>query len=155
MRQLMIILLTVMFSNTLSAQDIYKEVKLLKQRSEALMNDTTKSMETRLVACFKNDALYYLISKAGDDSTFTEYELGQQANAMIEYVNLYVKKLSEQKKKKDRETVKDRFKYASMQNSLFNDMDKDLVYGYVNNDRYITQFSLDTNWVKALAAVRR
>jgi len=155
MRQLMIILLTVMFSNTLSAQDIYKEVKLLKQRSEALMNDTTKSMETRLVACFKNDALYYLISKAGDDSTFTEYELGQQANAMIEYVNLYVKKLSEQKKKKDRETVKNRFKYASMQNSLFNDMDKDLVYGYVNNDRYITQFSLDTNWVKALAAVRR
>lgn len=155
MKRLVIIFLACMFVNTLSAQDIYKEVKQLKQRSEAIMNDTSKDMETRLVACFKNDALYYLIAKAGKDNTFTEYELGQQANAMIEFVNLYVKRLSEQKKKKDREILKNKFKYATIQHSLFNDMDKDVVYGYVDNERYITQFSLDTNWVKALESVRK
>lgn len=144
-----------MFVSTISAQDILNEVRLLKNRSESIMNDTTKSMETRLVACFKNDALYYLISKAGEEKTFTEYELGQQANAMIEFVNLYVKRLSELKHKKDRDIVMTKFKYASIQNSLFNDMEKEITYGYVDNDRYITQFSLDTDWMKALEAVRK
>lgn len=119
------------------------------------MNDTTKSMDTRLVACFKNDALYYLISKAGNEKTFTEYDLGLQANAMIEFVNLYVKRLSEQKRKKDRDIILAKFKDATIQNSLFNDGDKSVVYGYVDNERYLTQFSLDTNWVKALETVRK
>ena len=29
-------------------------------------------------------------------------------------------------------------------------MDKELVYGYVDNDKFITQFSLDTYWVKRI-----
>lgn len=155
MKRLASILVASMLVSTLSAQAIYKEVKMMKQRSETLMNDTTKSMDTRLVACFKNDALYYLISKAGEESTFTEYELGRQANAMVEFVNLYVKRLSEEKRKKDRDIVLAKFKDATIQNSLFNDNDKEVTYGYVDNDRYLTQFSLDTDWVKALAAVRK
>ena len=54
-----------------------------------LQNDTTKNLESRKIACFKYDAIYYLIDKAAVEPTFTEYELGLQADAMIEFVNYF------------------------------------------------------------------
>ena len=48
-----------------------------------------------------------------------------------------------------------KFKNATIQYALFNDTDKELVYAYVDNEKYITQFSLDTDWPKALEAVRK
>jgi hypothetical protein len=38
---------------------------------------------------------------------------------------------------------------------MFNDTDKDLVLAYDNNENYITRFSLDTDWEKALQQVRK
>ena len=34
-------------------------------------------------------------------------------------------------------------------------MEKEITYGYVDNSNYITNFSLDTDWVKALAEVKK
>ena len=59
------------------------------------------------------------------------------------------------KKKNQRDIIMSRFKKVTIENALFNDMDKDIIYAYVDNDKYITQFSLDTNWVKALEEVRK
>lgn len=154
MKRIALILLSCTFALTLSAQDIFNEVKQLKRKSEAIMNDTTKNLETRKIACFKNDALYYMIEKAANEPSFTEYELGKQANAMIEFVNLYVKRLANNTRKKDKEMIMAKFKSATIQNTLFNDMEKEIIYGYVDNDKFITQFSLDTDWVKALESVR-
>ncbi len=33
-------------------------------------------------------------------------------------------------------------------------MDHDLVLSYYDNSNYLTRFSLDTDWVKALAEIR-
>ena len=60
-----------------------------------------------------------------------------------------------EKKKNHRDIIMSRFKKVTIENALFNDMDKDIIYAYVDNDNFITQFSLDTNWVKALEEVRR
>lgn len=155
MKKLLLCLLLCTMGATAYSQDIYNEVKKLKRQSETTMNDTTLNIETRKIACFKNDALYYLIDKAGDDNTFTEYQLGVQANAMIDFVNLFVKRLSEVKKKQDKELILAKYRAATIQNALFNDMDKDIVYGYVDNENYLTQFSLDTDWVKALEEVKK
>ena len=155
MKKLLLFFFECFMTLNVSSQDIFNEVKKLKDNAEALMNDTTKDLETRKIACFKNDALYYLIGKAATEDTFTEYELGVQANAMIDFVNLYMKRMAEVKKKKDRELIMIKFKDVTIQNSLFNDPDKELVYAYVDNDKYITQFSLDTDWTKALEAVRK
>ena len=46
------------------------------------------------------------------------------------------------------------FRNASINHPLFNDMDKELILSYYNNENYLTRFSLDTDWVKALAVVR-
>ena len=128
-------------SVTIQAQEIFKEVQSLMQKNEAIKNNKSKNLETRKIATFKSDALYYLIMKAGSTEGFTEHELGEQANAMIEFVNL--------------EVTKAKYKNASIKNSRFNDMDKEITYAYVDNSNYITNFSLDTDWVKALAEVKK
>lgn len=68
-------------------------------------------------------------------------------------MNLFVSRLSEIKKDKDKEMLKAKFRTATINNSLFNDVDKEVIYSYVDNENYITQFSLDTDWPKALAEV--
>ena len=135
-------------------EEIYNEVKRLMTLSEAQAADKSRGLEERKVACFKYDALYYLLEKGGQTEGFTVIELGTQANALLEFVNLYVKKLAEAKNKKERELVMARFKGATTGNALFNDMDKEMVYAYVDNPGYITQFSIDTNWVSALEEVK-
>jgi len=133
-----------------SAQEIFKEVKRLEKQAETFANDTTKNINERKIACFKYDAIFYLIDKGSQEGTFTEYDLGEQTNAMIDFVNLFVKRLSQTSKAKDKDLLKAKFRTATINNSLFNDVDKEVIYSYVDNDKFITQFSLDTDWVKAL-----
>ena len=80
--------------------------------------------------------------------------LNEQSYAMYQFVNLFVKRLSESTKNEAKEVVMTRFRNASINNPLFNDMDLDLVLSYYNNPEYLTRFSLDTDWVKALDEVR-
>ena len=69
-------------------------------------------------------------------------------------MNLYIKRLSQEKKKAQKDLIMTRYKNLTIQNALFNDMDKDIIYAYVDNENFLTQFSLDTNWVKCLEDVR-
>ena len=156
MKKYLLLLIMACFTvSVANAQETYKEVVRLKTNAETLMNDTTKNMDARKVACFKNDALYYLIDKAADATDFSELELGKQANAMIEFVNTFIKRLSQEKKKKDKNIILATYKNATTSNPLFNDPEKEVTYGYVDNEKYITQFSLDTDWVKALQTIKK
>ena len=156
MKKYLLLLIMACFTvSVANAQDIYKEVVRLKTNAETLMNDTTKNMDVRKVACFKNDALYYLIDKAADAPDFYEMVLCNQAKAMIEFVNTLIKSLSQEKKKKDKNIILATYKNATTSNPLFNDPEKEVTYGYVDNEKYITQFSLDTDWVKALQTIKK
>lgn len=137
-----------------SAQEIYDEVIRIEKEAKAFANDTKNNLDARKIATFKYDAIYYLIDKASQEPLFSEYELGVQTNAMIEFVNLFVSKLSTLKKNKDKDMLKAVFRTATINNSLFNDVDKEVIYSYVDNENFITQFSLDTDWPKALAEVQ-
>lgn len=155
MKKLFIILALVCMSVlSTSAQEIYDEVRIIEKEAKAFANDTKNNLEARKIATFKYDAIYYLIDKASQEPLFSEYELGVQTNAMIEFVNLFVSKLSTLKKNKDKDMLKAVFRTATINNSLFNDVDKEVIYSYVDNENFITQFSLDTDWPKALAEVQ-
>lgn len=137
---------------TANSQEVYREILRL---SENVAKDKSKDLQTRKVATFKVDELKYMAMKTREvmpDSTMNV--LDNQAYAMYDFVNLYVKKLSEAKNKKGKELVLDIFKNASLQNPRFNDMDLDLVESYIRTDGYITSFSLDTDWVKAAIQAR-
>lgn len=155
MKKLFIILALVCMSVlSTSAQEIYDEVRRIEKEAKAFANDTKNDLEARKIATFKYDAIYYLIDKASQEPLFSEYELGVQTNAIIEFVNLFVSKLSTLKKNKDKDMLKAVFRTATINNSLFNDVDKEVIYSYVDNENFITQFSLDTDWPKALAEVQ-
>jgi hypothetical protein len=150
----MLLAFTCMFAVNAASQEIYKEVNRIMHQAEAIKNDAKRNLEERKIATFKADAIFYLISKAAQNEHFTELELGKQTNAMIDFVNSFVKRLSRSSKKRDKEILMARFKNATIQNSLFNDPEKEVTYAYVDNEKFITQFSIDTDWVKALNAVR-
>ena len=155
MKKLFIILALVCMSVlSTSAQEIYDEVRRIEKEAKAFANDTKNNLEARKISTFKYDAIYYLVDKASQEPLFSEYELGVQTNAMIEFVNLFVSKLSTLKKNKDKDMLKAVFRTATINNSLFNDVDKEVIYSYVDNENFITQFSLDTDWPKALAEVQ-
>lgn len=149
----MLLSLLCLMSTSVSAQDIFNEVKRIEKEAKTFANDTTKNLEARKIATFKYDAIFYLIDKGSQEPMFTEYDLGTQTNAMIDFVNLFVKRLGMTSKSKDKDLLKAKFRTATINNSLFNDVDKEVIYSYIDNEKFITQFSLDTDWVKALEEV--
>jgi hypothetical protein len=142
-----------MTSTQIVAQNVYNEILRL---SKAVANDTTKDVETRKIATFKVDELNYMAMKSNEvmpDSTVRM--LDYQAYAMYDFINLYIDRLSKAKRDAEKEVIRVQFKNASINNSRFNDMDKDLVLSYYNRNDYLTQFSLDTDWVKAIEEIRK
>ncbi len=137
---------------SVSAQDIINEVKRMKDTYLSEANDTSKDIEERKIATFKYDATRYLIDNAGYD---TEAELGNQVAAMTDFVNLFFGEIKDAKNKQKRATVMEKYKNASLSNPLYHDYDKQLVHAYINNNGFLTQFSLDTNWVVALEEVQK
>lgn len=135
-----------------SAQDIFKEVKNLMEGYQKVKNDTTLNLDVRKVATFKWDAIYYMVYQASDE---TEDELGTQVSAMIDFVTLYLKQLKDARTQQKKEVVVSKFKNATLENARYNDQDKDVIYAYVDNPDFLTQFSLDTDWVKALEEVKK
>lgn len=109
------------FASHVNAQKVYKEILRL---SEKTANDKSKDLETRKIATFKVDELKYMAMKTTalmPDSSVNVID--NKAYAMYDFVNLYVKKLSEAKTKKNKEVILNIFKSASIQNPRFNDMD--------------------------------
>ena len=80
---------------------------------------------------------------------------GVQALAMYEYVDLFTRQLTKETRRKDRQAVIDLFKQVSLENPRYHDMDQDVVLSYCRAEGFLTQFSLDTDWVKALESVKR
>ncbi len=153
MKKLIMALLITFASYTgVQAQEVYKEIMRL---SKNVANDKTKDIQSRKIATFKIDALNYMAMKMNEimpDSAISV--LDQEAYNMYDFVNLYIKKLSEVKSKKAKAEILEVFKTASLQNSRFNDFDVDVTEGYIRTEGYLTQFSLDTNWGKAIEQVR-
>ena len=144
-----------------NAQDVFK---LLLQDAKTVAEDKSKDLETRKIATFKYDELSYMAMQVRDDvlrdSTDLDFfnrtvtMLNEQSFAMYEFIEFYFERLAAAKKKEERDIVITVFRNASINHPLFNDMDKELILSYYNNENYLTRFSLDTDWVKALATVR-
>jgi uncharacterized protein YutE (UPF0331/DUF86 family) len=148
----MTLMLLGIFLAQASAQDIFGEVKKLMDGYQKVKNDTTQNLDVRKIATFKWDAIYYMVYKSSDE---TEQSLGVQVSAMIDYVNLYLQKLKNAKGKDNKALIAAKFKNATLENARYNDVDKEIIYAYVDNPDFLTQFSLDTDWVKALESVKK
>ena len=161
MKKLFLMAALLCLTMNIHAQDVFNE---LLNSSLKVAEDTSKGIEARKIATFKYDELCYMKQKLlpevlKDTINLVVFNkvidlLNQQSYAMYKFVNLFVEKLASGKKKQQ-EVVMAVFKAASINNPLFNDEDTSLVHAYYNNENYVTQFSLDTDWVKALEEVQK
>ena len=154
------IMLLAAMSLNMQAQEVFNEVvKIAKANAE----DQSKSLETRKVATFEMDALSYMAMKVRDEVLADTVNvdnlnenikfLNEQSLAMFKFVTFFIQSSAKAKKTKDRELILMKFKKASLDNPYFNDTDKEITLAYFDRSDYATQFSLDTNWLKALEQV--
>jgi hypothetical protein len=142
-----------MGTTAVHSQEVYSKIM---QMSKDVAEDRSRSLTTRKIATFKVDELNYMAMKARElmpDSTMRMLDV--QALAMYDYVELFIKQLTIESKKRERKAVIDLFKRITLENPRYFDMDKELIMSYINTEGYLTQFSLDTDWVKALDAVKK
>ena len=138
---------------TLQAQNVYNEIL---QTSTKVAQDKSNDLDKRKVATFKVDALKYMMMKTRELMPDISMRMvDAQAYAMYSFVNNYLKDLAKTKKKKDKELVKNIYKEVTLRCPRFNDMDRDVVLAYYNNNNFLTQFALDCDWEKALKEVKK
>ena len=149
---------------TSQAQEVFK---VIYESSNKTLNDPKEDVNVRKIALFKVDALTYLNTKAleemGDSTRDITTEVmarliaqrDSQAYYMYDYVNLLMTEFARANNKKEKSNIIKLFHDTSITNPLYNEPDRNLVMAYANREDFLTQFSLDTDWIKACAEVRR
>ena len=164
MKKVLIAALMMLMGIGAQAQDVFKEIY---DSSYKTASDPKEDVGVRKIASFKVDALTYINTKTLEQLVDTTREISKEEIAhinaqrdslayfMYDYVNLFVKEYQRANKKKDKEAVLKKFRDVSINYPLYNDPDRSLVLAYYNREDYLTQFSLDTDWIKANAAIRK
>jgi hypothetical protein len=153
-KNLLFLLLLLSVSTTLSAQEIYTEIR---RNAQAKVNDPTAELLVRKFSMFKLDALNYLAIKMKEefpDSSATL--LDKEALSMNVFITNYTISLLESRNMpaNHQKKIIKAYMDASYSNPLFNDTDTELVLSYFNDASSLTRFSLDTDWRRAVLAAK-
>ena len=154
MKTILTTLLLAVFTMGASAQEIYK---IVYQNAEQVINDPTSSITKAKIAQFKLSQLTYLRQKAFETMPeVTDRFLDVQAYYLTEFMALYQAELvkSATKSVEERSKLAMIFLDATVSNPLFGDTDEETIYAYIKEGTELTPVSLDTDWQKALAAVK-
>ncbi len=159
---LMVISLTNGMAQTMvidSTQQAYNRPSVwleIRRLSEVGANDTSNSLELRKVFTFKVDALDYMFQRSLEQMPDSSSDILEfQAYAMYDFVNLYIKNLGKAEKEKQKKKIEADFIEASLKNPRFVDQDTELTLAYFNRNDFLTRFSLNTDWEKALADIKK
>lgn len=162
-----IITLLVVLAATLTVQAQEHVFQTIYNMAQKTAYDPQASDAERNIARFRMDAVTYLNTQtlslltdtaravSDEESAHLIQQLDSMAYFMYDYIDVFLKEYRRVKSNKDKDRVLKIFRDASLQNPLFNDPDIEIVWAYSNSEDVLTRFSLDTNWVKALAAARR
>lgn len=138
----------------------------IHDKAYIIANDSKEAMSVRKLAIFRVDAVNYLSTKTLTALTDTTKHLSQEeitqlndqldsmAYFMYDYENLFNKEYTRARTEKQKQKIIKIFRDVSINNPLYNDPDRQLVLAYYNREDFLTQFSLDTNWVKAVSEVK-
>lgn len=142
------------FAVGVNAQEIYK---IVYKNAEQIVNDPNSGVTKARIAQFKVSQLTYLYQKAFETMPeVTDRFLDVQAYYLTEFMSLYQAELVKSSKDTPEERAKKVmiFLDATVSNPLFGDTDEETIYAYIKEGTELTPFSLDTDWQKALAAVK-
>ena len=161
-----LLMATFLIACTLNTQSqaVFKEIF---NSSNKTLNDTHEDVGVRKIALFKVDVLTYINTKTLEAMSDTTVELSNeqlahllaqrdsQAYYMYDYLNLFIQQYGRAQKEREKAAVIKMFRDVSITYPLYNDPNREFVLAYFNRDDFLTQFSLDTDWIKANAEVRR
>jgi hypothetical protein len=154
MKTFLTTLLFGVFAMGVNAQEIYK---IVYKNAEQIVNDPNSGVTKARIAQFKVSQLTYLYQKAFETMPeVTDRFLDVQAYYLTEFMSLYQAELVKSSKDTPEERAKKVmiFLDATVSNPLFGDTDEETIYAYIKEGTELTPFSLDTDWQKALAAVK-
>jgi len=153
-RIILTILIAVTAATTLSAQEIYTEIRRAAQEK---VNDPTANLLVRNFSMFKLEALNYLAIKMKEEFPDSSAELlDKEALSMNIFITNYTKSLvaSKNMPANYQKKVIKAYIDASISNPLFNDSDTELIHSYFADGTSLTRFSLDTDWRRAVLAAK-
>ncbi len=162
-----IIAITLLLTSVLSGNAQERVSKQIYSNAYKVATDKTEDVNVRKAASFKVDAITYLNTRtlsaivdttrhlSNKDIAHLNAQLDSMAFYMHEYINLFTKEYARAGSQREKTRILKIFRDASINHPLYNDPDKDIVLAYYNREDYLTQFSLDTNWVAALADVKK
>ena len=154
MKKILLVLMLFVGMNV-QAQEVFNE---LRQKNKTVVENPQSSAIARGISQFKLDALNYLAIKMQEEMPDSSvYFLDNQAISMNEYVTYYIQKLVQYNEMPTalQEEMTKMFMESSKSNPLFKEKDKEMVLSYYNNGESLIRFSLDTNWEKALAYIKK
>lgn len=132
-----------------NAQEVYQAaLNMARETAE----DETKPIDLRKIATFKYDELCYTAQRTLEQMPDKKAELDDQALALYEFLDLFLSNYEQAKKSQQKKIMQD-FKQFCIDNPRYDDNDATLTEAYYN-ENYITQFNLNTDWVKALETAR-
>ncbi len=144
-----------MFTVNSNAQEVFNAVMQSAQNS---LKDPVQNFSKTQMAKFKIDELNYLKSKAGNIETIKRNDLLDiQAYYMSEFLSRYLTEIicSEGQPDSVKKAMVYLFVNASAVCPLFNDTNKEVINKYLNSDKQLTPFCLDTDWEKAYKFVNK
>ena len=151
MKKLIMVMLLAISASTAQAQEIYD---YLLDKAEQVVNDpASKEIELK-IAQFKSTALRYFRKKIIEqEGSISSTWLDAQALALNEFVTNYLMELSLKSGAKDNERKKIIMRYclASNKYPLFENVNKKDADAFLHDKEGYTPFTLNTDWIKALA----
>jgi hypothetical protein len=150
-----VIMLAVTSVQEIKAQEVYD---YLLDKAELVINDPNSKDFDLKVAQFKFTAMRYfrkniILQEGSISSTW----LDEQALALNEFVTNYFIELAKNShaSEKNRMQIIMRYCNASANHALFKNVDKSEAESFVDDKGGFTPFSLNTNWVEALAETKK
>ncbi|MDD7318226.1 MAG: hypothetical protein SOZ80_08955 [Prevotella sp.] len=134
---------------SVNAQERYKAAL---QMAREVAEDEKKDVGLRKIATFKYDELCYMGQRTVEQMPEKSAELDDQALALFEFIDLYLSNFEKASKKQQSKVLQD-FKMFCIEFPRYDDNDTTLTEAYYN-ENYITQFNLNTDWVKAYEKAR-
>ena len=141
-----LIALLTMTATQSNAQAVFNSV--LESAQHAL-KDPVQNFSKTQIAKFKIDALNYLKSQTSKYESIKRNDLLDiQSYYMSEFISKYLTEIicCEGQPDSVKKAIVFLFVNASAVCPLFNDKDKDKINKYINSDKQLTPFCLDTDW---------
>ena len=150
-----LIALLTMTATQSNAQEVFNSV--LESAQNAL-KDPVQNFSKTQIAKFKIDALNYLKSQTSKYESIKRNDLLDiQSYYMSEFISKYLTEIicCEGQPDSVKKAIVFLLVNASAVCPLFNDKDKDKINKYINSDKQLTPFCLDTDWKKAFQFVNK